>query len=447
MKKRWEKLGIWNPVWGFSGRNVKPNDDPFKWRWKWDQETGEETDRQPAEEDLITRTLLARKDLRRGEHVPIEPQPSLVQDATASEAETFLTSRPWFLYKLEVTEEKQRAGRVSLKDQQQLPQGSCAEQVIERWKERGDWKDEYDEDGVTSWKWRHESPAPELEDLTPIQSMAESDLLDASVIEFTPSELDELEINELPWNEQPETYWVTPKGLERLPGFPGEMPKSHSADYHSPQMPISRSAPVGTLGSRKEASEKINNKNSLSADASEQKLLKPQKRALNCTPQKARRGRRQPQTEATISHDHDQSSHTPRRSARIAGTKRPAESIPTEAPPSKRPRGRKASRADQLTVSEPGPRKKTSARTRPPPQEETKVVPKRGRGRPEKEALKPAPAKMTTKAQHREGRGRGRPSKKESEPSSLQESPPKRRRGRPKKENPATTRSSISKKK
>ncbi|KAJ0297763.1 hypothetical protein COL5a_011918 [Colletotrichum fioriniae] len=448
MKKRWEKLGIWNPAWGFAGRNVQSNDDPSKWRWRWEQENGEETDGQRGEEDLITRTLLPRKNLRRGEHVPVEPQPSLVEGATAPEAETFLTSRPWFMYKLEVTEEKQRADRVSFKDQQRLPQSSCVEQVIERWKARGDWKDEYDEDGVTSWRWGHESPSPEPEDLTPIQNMAESDSLDALVMDFTPSELDELEANELPWDEQPETYWVTPKGMERMPGFPGEMPKSHSADYHSPQMHISRSAPAEALGSRKEALEKRGARSRLSVDASAKKPPKPREPALNHPPQKIQRGRpREPQNETAITQDLDQSSHVPRRSARIAGKKRSAESIPAEAPPTKRARGRTASRVGQLTVSESGPTKKGSAQARPPPQKETKPVPKRERARPKKGTPKPAPVKTIIKGQPGQARGRGRSSKKGSEPEPLQESPPKRGRGRPRKEKAATAHSSSSKKK
>ncbi|UQC87225.1 uncharacterized protein CLUP02_12727 [Colletotrichum lupini] len=448
MKKHWEKLGIWNPAWGFAGRNVQPNDDPSKWRWKWEQENGQDTDGQRVQEDLITCTLLSRKDLRRGEHVPVEPQPSLVEGATAHEAESFLTSRPWFLYKLEVTEEKQRADRVSFKDQYKLPQGSCVDHVIERWKARGDWKDQYDEDGVTSWRWGHESPSPEPEVLTPMQNMRESDSLDASVMDFTPSELDELEVNELPWDEQPETYWVTPKGMERMPGFPGEMPKSHSADYSSPQMHISRSARTEALGSRKEGPEKRGARNRLSADASAEKPPEPREPALSHPPQKARRGRpRRTQNETTITHDHDKSSFAPRRSARIAGTKRSAESATTEAAPSKRSRGRKPSDAGHPTGSESMPTKKRSAPIRLPAGEETKAAPKRGRGRPKMEAPEPAPTKKTIKGQPGQARGRGRSSKKGSEPEPLQESPPKRGRGRPRKENPAAMHSSISKKK
>ncbi|KAK1623877.1 hypothetical protein BDP81DRAFT_453943 [Colletotrichum phormii] len=239
MKKRWEKLGIWNPAWGFAGRNVQSNDNFYEWRWKWDKDNAA-SDRHEWEEGIIKQMLILRKNLSRGEHVPVEPQPSLAQDATASQAESYFVSRPWFMFELEFTEEKQRLSRVSFKDQHKLPQNSSIGQVIERWKERGDWRDEYDEEGVTSWRWRGESPSPEPEDLTPIQNMDSFDSLDATVIDFTPSELDELETNELPWEEQPETYWVVSKGMEDTPAFPGQMPEGHSHDHHSDPMPIAR---------------------------------------------------------------------------------------------------------------------------------------------------------------------------------------------------------------
>ncbi|KAK1519479.1 uncharacterized protein CCOS01_11130 [Colletotrichum costaricense] len=450
MKKRWGRLGIWNPAWGFAGRNVKPNDNFYEWRWKWDQDDGEGSVSHDHkwEEGLIKRKLLIRKKLRRGEYVRIVPQPALAQDATASQAESYFTSRPWFMFELEVTEEKQRLSRISFKDQHKLPQTSSIGQVIERWKVRGDWRDEYDEEGVTSWTWKDESHSPEPEDLTPIQSMDDLDSLDATVMDFTPSELDELETNELPWEEQPETYWVISKGMEDTPAFPGQMPEGHSHDHHSDPMPIARSATAGVLGSRKEAPESATDKTPLSVDASEQKPLDPQERAVSHTPQQARRGRpRQLKNETRIANGNIQSSPAPRRSARLAGTKRPAESAPTAAAPSKRPRGRKASSAGQPTGPEPVPTKKRSAPKRLPAGGETKAMPKQGRGRPKKEVPNSAPAKTVTKGQSKRGPGRGRPRKGDSGPGPSQENTPKRGRGRPRKETTATTRSSISKKK
>ncbi|KXH56621.1 hypothetical protein CNYM01_10724 [Colletotrichum nymphaeae SA-01] len=450
MKKRWEKLGIWNPAWGFAGRNVQPNDNFYEWRWKWDQDNGENSASHDHkwEEGIIKRKLILRKNLRRGDHVHVDPQPSLVQDITAPQAESYFTSRPWFIFELEVTEEKQRLSRVSFKDQHKLSQTPGIGQVIERWRDRGDWRDEYDEEGVTSWRWKYESPSPEPEDLTPIQNMNDFDSLDATVMDFTPSELDELETNELPWEEQPENYWVISKGMEDTPAFPGQMPEGHSHDHHSDPMSIARSAPAGALGSKKEAPEFTDDRIPVSAGTPEQKPVELQERAVSHTPQKSKRGRpRQLKNETSITHDNDQSSPAPRRSARIAGTKRPAELAPTESAPSKRPRGRKASGGGQPTVSESISTKKRSAPTRPPAGRETKAVPKQGRGRPKKETRNPTPAKAITKEPTRRGPGRGQPSTGDSGPSPLQESPPKRGRGRPKKETAAITRSSASKKK
>jgi len=39
---------------------------------------------------------------------------------------------------------------------------SLRAEVIHKWKERSDWRDKAPQ---VSWKWRHESPSPEPEDL------------------------------------------------------------------------------------------------------------------------------------------------------------------------------------------------------------------------------------------------------------------------------------------
>lgn len=53
--------------------------------------------------------------------------------------------------------------------------------VYDRWKERGDCNSE---NLVVGWKWQHESPSPEPEDLTPLTTME---------MDFSPSEVDALE--------------------------------------------------------------------------------------------------------------------------------------------------------------------------------------------------------------------------------------------------------------
>lgn len=36
IKRRWQKLGVWNPDWGIPGRaNPQPQDDMYEWKWRW----------------------------------------------------------------------------------------------------------------------------------------------------------------------------------------------------------------------------------------------------------------------------------------------------------------------------------------------------------------------------------------------------------------------------
>lgn len=59
---------------------------------------------------------------------------------------------------------------------------SPSTEVIRRWKERGDWRDKTPRFG---WKWRHESPSPEPEDLAQYNTVDNLDL--------TPSEIDAID--------------------------------------------------------------------------------------------------------------------------------------------------------------------------------------------------------------------------------------------------------------
>ena len=94
-----------------------------------------------------------------------------------------------------------RYHRLSVKDYNRYPY-SAGNQVVKWWKERGDWRDEFNETTVvSSWKWKHESPSPEPEELAPVDNMKDSPLDAAAEMEFTPSEVDELEAIDLPRSE------------------------------------------------------------------------------------------------------------------------------------------------------------------------------------------------------------------------------------------------------
>lgn len=78
VNRRWEKLGIWNPERGFAGRNVPPNDNAYRWKWRREQQTADDSEsascaRNTPMEQLVARALRQRQNLRRGEIAPVLP--------------------------------------------------------------------------------------------------------------------------------------------------------------------------------------------------------------------------------------------------------------------------------------------------------------------------------------------------------------------------------------
>lgn len=102
IKRRWEKLGVWNPDWGFPGRKVRSNDDISEWRWKWQQHSSDGSGSSDSvttdAQQLLIRALYLRQNLRRGENSPVLPRSHLKQNATALQAELFIITRPWFIF-------------------------------------------------------------------------------------------------------------------------------------------------------------------------------------------------------------------------------------------------------------------------------------------------------------------------------------------------------------
>lgn len=430
IKRRWEKLGIWNPEWGFAGRNVQPNDNADGWNWRWEEQTADDSESdgfatRTKMRQLVARALRLRQNLRRGENAPVLPRSCLKQDATASQAESFIISRPWFIFRLELAEERKRYYRLSNEQQRRYPH-STYDQVIKWWKERGDWKEEFDRyDHVTSWKWRHESPSPEPEDLTPINNMKDSPL-DTMDMDFTPSEIDDLETIELPDSEQPDGFWMIRRDACPQPPFPGQFLEPYRPPPGVPGDHLyvsSGSLPRLSLFSKTPSeegddailSEEYEEEDSLQDQ--EQNLPKSQRDVTNLLRQKLWRQRqRQLQDKMDSAQNRDESPPLPRRSARIAGIKRPAEDLPSEAASSKKPRGRAAPKAavpaTQPTTREIQRRKERLVLARPPPMMETQTRPKRGRGRPRKENALNSRSVVTKKKAARmpalAGRGRGR---------------------------------------
>ncbi|KAI1287194.1 hypothetical protein F5Y03DRAFT_389354 [Xylaria venustula] len=171
--QRRDRLGIWNPEWGIPGRvNRQPNDNVWHWKWKWQSfiDPPSSDPRHP-----INRAVQLRRNLAYGEHAPPPPRSHLRDDSSTSEAESFIISRPWFIFAVERLEFRERDDRIPVEQRGRSNPGEDG-QVTKWWKERGDW--------MPTWKWRHESPSPEPEDLTP---------LNTDDMDFTPSEVDALE--------------------------------------------------------------------------------------------------------------------------------------------------------------------------------------------------------------------------------------------------------------
>ncbi|CAH0023453.1 unnamed protein product [Clonostachys rhizophaga] len=179
IKKRWERLGVWNHLWGIPGRlNPGEIDHTDFWVWDWERTYA---DRDP--DHPLRRMLRLRQGLWQGQAGPRHPHGTLASDASIREAEAFLLSRPFFMLRLEEYEEIQRMKRSDERwDEDKI--------VRERWYERNDWKEEWndlDGDGncLPGWTWPHENPESEIPPYEELNSMED--------IEFTPSEADALE--------------------------------------------------------------------------------------------------------------------------------------------------------------------------------------------------------------------------------------------------------------
>ncbi|KAJ4300561.1 hypothetical protein N0V88_003240 [Collariella sp. IMI 366227] len=167
IRKRWERLGVWNPEWGIPGRvQPQPEDDPDTWKWEWQSNTDSLPSKHP--EHPITKAVQERRN--------------------RSLAESFITSRPWFVLAVDIAEFNERCSRLPVGLLPSLASGEDTT-ITKWWKERGDWDEGWKTfigHPVPGWKWRHESPAPEPEDLECLKNGISS-------MDFTPSEADALD--------------------------------------------------------------------------------------------------------------------------------------------------------------------------------------------------------------------------------------------------------------
>lgn len=204
VKRRWQALGVWNPAWVGCPGDFSAGHHSWTWRWQTENGEDEEAVRQKAIA-VVKRALHLREGMVRGETVPVIPRTNLSPQATASQAEAFIISRPWFMYQLELADEEMRHSRAPLKERKHIDIDSPTSIVTRWWKERGDWRDKATEVHTEiSWKWRHETPEPPFADLSPMDNMINSTLDGIEEMGFSPSEIAELEKIESGFYDDPQ---------------------------------------------------------------------------------------------------------------------------------------------------------------------------------------------------------------------------------------------------
>lgn len=252
IKRRWKKLGVWNQHWGIPAwaTTPRPDDEWRDWLWRWEQEGYEweigpdvlSTNRQHP----VVRCLNLRRDLSRTDHCPVPPRSHLEDDAPKSQAEAFLISRPWFVHEVAMTENFERSRRLNEIYRPPWPKPPVPD-VTEVWKQLGEWKESWGAwrgDDLAGWKWRHESPSPEPEDLSAFNDMA--------TLELTPSEADALDAVRPPSPPTPRPPTPEPR-LRGGTGLFGPGPlygRSPSPPpLHPPPYPVEELEPGAEVGS------------------------------------------------------------------------------------------------------------------------------------------------------------------------------------------------------
>ncbi|KAL2395302.1 hypothetical protein ABEF93_003567 [Exophiala dermatitidis] len=197
IKERWQQLGVWDLKWGIpvNLKGLFQPADEFNW-WPWLNPgyalspIGNAKLKGP-EICAARRYLQKKKEQGREAEAParIMELANRAAGISANHDESPITSRPWFLFALEVAAEEVRLGRHPRADRHDTFL-TARINVAARWQRDGYWKDSWTdnakfgsfEDGWSSlpgWTWGHELPSPG----TP----------DPDGMEFTPSEIDAIE--------------------------------------------------------------------------------------------------------------------------------------------------------------------------------------------------------------------------------------------------------------
>lgn len=292
IKRRWQRLGVWNPGWGIPGRiNPQPQDEIGTWQWAWESSPDWRFSKAPA--NPVRRALELRRNMAYPEHAPPPPRSCLRADSSVSESESFITSRPWFVYQLEGAEFMTRQSRIPVQQRGRRNPGEDGP-TTRRWKERGDWE--------PGWKWRHESPEPEEEDLTPILT---------DEMEYTPSEVDALEAIPPPSpTPSPRRFsgpiWKPAKGSL----FGGPLSDSDTSEDDEPPLATDEPEAQGVPGDDEPPAAVV--------EPEDQAMSEPEEQPPNPPPRRRGRPRKQSQPSKAVAEPAAAPPPPPRRSARIA---------------------------------------------------------------------------------------------------------------------------------
>lgn len=179
VRRRWEKLGVWNESWGIPGRrDARANDNPMNWNWKW-EESGPASAFDCPFPDLPTvHAVNAREGLMAGQRRLTLTKPPLGENPSKSEGRHFITSRPWFVWGVDVAEENARLERIS--------RGVgiyCSldpEHRVRSWWTRACLTQLHGVcDPQYAWKWGYEKPPPDSSDISlEGMSLAEREAMD-----------------------------------------------------------------------------------------------------------------------------------------------------------------------------------------------------------------------------------------------------------------------------
>lgn len=223
IKQKWKKLGIWNDAWKIGDCREDRPDSSIGWMWEWDQERWK-TERQqqmasfnsvylndvwigpsekpgdrvwmrpskrpsdrvwPAADKETADEYALRLHIERRDATDVaQEQGDPPQEFARDPRESRITSRPWYQYELELAERSIRYSRITPSEKAAVGSWDLFQEVMravhqevrDDWEQRGIWKDSWKAPG---WRWGHESPSPEPEDI--------------NNLEFTPSEIDVLD--------------------------------------------------------------------------------------------------------------------------------------------------------------------------------------------------------------------------------------------------------------